>query len=456
MKHRRLVLVGLAVLALNGCRRYSIDPELSIAHEFGKQRIDKNLPALETKYILTEAHAELGITLATAIYSTILHDPELQMLFAKLGISKADLVQAGYPSNPTVSGAYETAKAPICPPTSQFDGFWAIRGTLNISDFWQIPYKKKVAQDDVAIATKAIFERMVTATSDVTVAYYNYLYAQSQYRTVEKVVALIKNMYVLTNEEHFRKEISDYDMLLVRSLLIDWQIRSLQEHEYLYNALLSMRSMLGLDLMQKDILLSDDVERYMTPLPDAEILFEEAKKEHPRLEILKLKILQTQHQQSLAKSKILNNFQFGFEYTVWPIAAPYAGPIASIDLPVFDYQQAQREKLYKQEEQLKHEYDLAVVILHQEMLMLHKRVAIAQEKIKYYREYLSHVQHDTLAYIHENAATVSKNFVSFLTSEIGFLEQECNLNKELYGLAQAVAALEKCLGRSIWMNGREG
>src|SRR5690606_11612969 len=131
----------LSILLFSGCAyRHKLEPELESVRKKTLTHTGYDMD-WDSKDFIKEEEAEKGYSLERAVVSAILVDPDVRARFEDIGVSQADLAQAGFLTNPNVGTIFQWAG--ICEEKTLV----TIDALMNISDFWQIPFRKKVARD---------------------------------------------------------------------------------------------------------------------------------------------------------------------------------------------------------------------------------------------------------------------------------------------------------------------
>ena len=109
MPHKRWPVVFLAAFALGGCATFSQDGGFGAVERTTKERIGKEVRWAKTDADRDAIHARVAellgkpLSVDDAVQIAMLNNKGLQASFYELGISEADLVQAGRLPNPTFS-----------------------------------------------------------------------------------------------------------------------------------------------------------------------------------------------------------------------------------------------------------------------------------------------------------------------------------------------------------------
>lgn len=108
-KHSRVIALGVAALLLSGCSTFSRDGGLDEVSAMTSartgQQVQLSKPGANAAGVQANVAQLLSkpLTADSAVQVALLNNRGLQSTFAQLGIAEADLVQAGWMSNPTFS-----------------------------------------------------------------------------------------------------------------------------------------------------------------------------------------------------------------------------------------------------------------------------------------------------------------------------------------------------------------
>jgi outer membrane protein, heavy metal efflux system len=171
VKHNRLshVLTGLVLLTVAGCAQVRPQADYNRAAD----QIRLRVPASQV-YSPAEPPVSLSavgdsLSLDEALQHAMLANRDLQAAFADIGVARADLVQSGLLKNPTLG------LSGMLP-----EGGGRARLTVglaeDIADLWQIPIRKKIAQDALDEAVLKVVSQAVDLAMTVKQAYHRVQY----------------------------------------------------------------------------------------------------------------------------------------------------------------------------------------------------------------------------------------------------------------------------------------
>jgi outer membrane protein, heavy metal efflux system len=184
--HRTPAAFAVLVVLAAGCASVPRDAGFSEVEAHVADRADLAVLDRPDEVLLAERAAALlvdGLAVDEAVQLALLANPGLQAEFASLGIARADLLQAGLPSNPVVDShigyALENDHAP--------DLVFGL--SLNVLDFLYLPLRRAVAASALDAEQLRVAGAALTLAGRVRVAYHD-LQAAEAHAGLRRQVAL--------------------------------------------------------------------------------------------------------------------------------------------------------------------------------------------------------------------------------------------------------------------------
>ncbi|MDP3008177.1 MAG: TolC family protein [Methylococcales bacterium] len=183
-KSRTVIVLISASIALGGCATFSKDGGFGAVQETAKKHIKQEVvwPKTESeKNKVTERVNELlskRLDVEQAVQIAILNNKGLQADFYNLGISEADLVQAGRLPNPKFSMLY-----------TRNDGDYKIEQilTFNIFSLITMPKMQEIERQRFVQTQKKTAFEVIKIANHTRIAYFNAVAATEQVRYSEQV-----------------------------------------------------------------------------------------------------------------------------------------------------------------------------------------------------------------------------------------------------------------------------
>ncbi len=176
MREGRLAIVSLpAALLLAGCvstseQQAAFAPVQADVGALSGQCVVWNQDIDTDKLVTDETWQRLKSPLDAnaAAQIALLNSPDLQATFEDIGISQADLVQAGLLKNPVFAGSW---RFPDVPPAIT-DAEYSIAG--DFLDAVLTPLKKKIARQNLAATQARVTQQVIALIAEVKAAFYTY------------------------------------------------------------------------------------------------------------------------------------------------------------------------------------------------------------------------------------------------------------------------------------------
>ena len=456
--HIKFIFVIFALLLFPGCYKYrnTIKKETASLRTKTEEAINYDIDLDLVNKTEGQLSEDDTITVYAAVYQSIMGDYLLKSLLEQMGMSKADFAQAGYFGNPTLNFNITYPKGV---------GFlifnYGFFG-MNLNDFWQIPRKKKLAKTELEIATVSALNRILEIKADVETAYFAYLFEKMQLATAEKMETFRKKMQK-NNSSDTSEDQNSYTHLIEQ---ITNEIHLIEQQRTLEAATLDLRGAIGLQMNKNPIrVVQDEWQLLFETIPSPEKLFAYAKEQQPNIQIARMRIVEAQQQQAVARSKIFDNVQGGLGFfttfgtpacqsvvdgqlTPFPATKTYVdlGPYVTMPIPLFDQQQAAIEKAKRQEGKARYDLKNLEGALEGEIYILYTNIVATRDKITKYKDKIMPAIDQSLKHAPNSEANPPDNFFASFSQ---LIDQEYLMNAEYKNLATQIIALEKIIGGSI-------
>lgn len=458
IKHN-FFLVVLTLALFSGCTKVKIGSEFSklqnkTVTSTGSTIVMDN----ELHYDVRDIPAikdtiEHGVSREEAVSIALQNNPELQADFQNLGIAKADLVQAGLYTNPSINSVFRFPTRDRGPGTAQMniESVAAVR----LSDLWQVPLAKHVAEDLLEIVSLRVFSTILTTVAETKIAYNACLAAELH---VQNTKDLLKMAQELRNEIYYRQlygYTSDLDKDFVDTKVGVVEADLKQRKADVFNAYIHLKKLLGLTPSSTSLKLIDTLYENGV-VPEFKIMEEYALANRPEMHIAFMKIRQYKDTITLEKSKVFKVIDIGFAYKQ-DFDRPFAGwgPYLNLSLPIFDdnyAQVARAEFLLKQAEQ---ELIAEKIKILEEINRPYKVFGALKKEIMLYEGTILPSHQRAINYAYKYAATMQLNMVTAFEAQIKFYEASGSLIDKYYHALKEFTQLERALGKNIQLFSEE-
>lgn len=180
-----------------------------------------------------------GLTAEEAVELTLLNNPGFQSLFEEVGISRAEVVQAGLMRNPVITGLVKFAEGGGRPSID-----FGI--SQEIMDLWQIPIRRKIAKARLEQTIAAVANRAVDLSAQARTAYYRARARQFEEQTLSSSVKLVEESLAIVERQVTSGAASRLDLNLAEAASMDVRLDLIAVRRQRESAEIELGRMLGL------------------------------------------------------------------------------------------------------------------------------------------------------------------------------------------------------------------
>lgn len=453
MKNYNLSIVVLLFFLFPGCKKVKIKSNFSRLHHktlvsTGSEIILDNKIRHDIRDIHTNKDTtDHRLSRNEAVAIAFQNNPELQADFQNLGIAKSDLVQAGLYTNPSINSVFRFPTHNHNSGTSQTN--IECVGAVRLSDLWQVPLTKRVAEDLLEIVSLRIFSTILTTAFETKIAYDQCLAAKLYVQNTKNLLATTQE---LRDEIYYRQlygYTSDLDKNLIDAKVSKLESTLKQQEAALSNAYIHLKKLMGLTPSSTSIMLIDTLYENIT-VPELNVMEEYALANRPEIHTAFMKIRQYKDTIRLEKSKLFKFVDIGIGYkqdfekhfSGW-------GPYLNFDLPIFNdnyAQVARAEFLLKQAEQ---ELIAERIKILEELNNPYRSFKALEQEIILYKDVILPSHQKAIEYAYTYAETMQLSMVVALESKVQFYEGNSQLIDKFYHAKEELARLERALGEDI-------
>ena len=378
-------LIVATLIHAAGC---AVDPqhELEEVQEAVRERTGHSVAWIRTpeeQQRVEEQKRELlagGLTRTEAVQIALLDNRNLQALMEEVGVTKANLVQSYLLSNPNVSAAL---RFPV-------DGGKDIieSGLLGfLSDIWVVPLRYSMQEHMTAAALRRVEAAVVDVAVETTRAYDHVLLAQAQLELSGKAESLQEDILARTKVRFGSGMASDLEVHQSDAQAAQRVVEKARAERNLAQAKAKLAAFLNLDPPQEAQLeLLDTLDG--AELPDWEVEDAVAYAVEHRLDLASLtqSIEQADWAVTLAKTRIFGDVKVGVSHEGVIDEEHEVGPSLSLELPIFDQNQAQVAKAEYRLRQRQKLLEAAKVELRLEVQTLLAELTYRARQLRVWRE----------------------------------------------------------------------
>ncbi|NOT02055.1 MAG: TolC family protein [Phycisphaerales bacterium] len=202
-----------------------------------------------------------GLTEEEAVSVALLNNPTFQALFQEIGACRADVVQSGLLSNPTLSLGFRLVEG---------GGRAEITGSLaqQIVDLWQIPVRKRIAEAQLQRTVAVVVEQATRVAAEVRARYYRVLAGKRAEELSADNMALIQQALDVAQARLRAGDAGPLDVNLVRMNLLDAEIERQSAERDRVVAEVALAGALGLSRSNAPLTLAGALPQPLAPEHD--------------------------------------------------------------------------------------------------------------------------------------------------------------------------------------------
>lgn len=410
-------LQTLLVCVLGGCATIDPRPDMDRASQHLEHAIGTATLYRPDDDTVVEQHVAAliagGLSADEAVQVALINNPRLQASTYRLGISRADFVQSGLFTNPSLS----------------FSLRWPDGGGLtnlqagiaqNIAELWQIKHRKQAAERDLDRTILDVAREASTLALDVRIAYWRAVRARRERELAQENLALGQKLIDVTVSRREAGAGSDVDVNLARSLHIDFEFRMRSAALAAIEAHAAFAKLLGLTTPPVDIVLTDALAEPSDWSLTPELVITTALESRLDVQATKMAATAAEDRVAYEKARFLRSLELGLSTERsarnsrggrdWLAETAYAsaqsgqltppnlqpredqstdwvvGPEIGVELPIFDQNHAQIARAEYVHQQALKLLDALERELTQDAYVALDRAKTAAENARFYKE----------------------------------------------------------------------
>ncbi len=445
-------LLWCFILLFSGCQHVKVNKEyISLEKEVKentkfealwtrqKENLNHELSEEEVEHLL-----KTGLSRMQAVTLVLQRNPTLQAKFEELGIAKADLVQAGLFTNPTLETLFDWPKDK----TANQNTLVAVDFKVELADFWKVPIKRRIAKDELLIKTNDITQFILTLIAETKIAYDTATYSVDNWEITkiitQKMTELRDHVYSPTPG----RVISDFDKNFSDVSVARWELEIVKQHIIVENAYTALRQLLNVNINADPIRQIDPLDFYFE-LKTAQGLIDEAFKYRPELKIAQIAISRAKHEKDFQKARFLDHFKLGADYVRGIEGGKLRGFGLGLETPLFDTRRVQVERAQYLIEKAKQDLTGTEINIRSEVSQIHQQLIGFEEAIGMYYENVIPSSRKAISLALKEFDTLQANVVVLVSATTNLYQAEKDLLDILFKRTRKVYELERAVGKKI-------
>lgn len=246
-----------------------------------------------------------GLASDECVQIALLNNPKMRASFLRIGMARADVVQSGLWTNPTLGISF---RFPDAGGLADFE----LNLAQNIADLWMIPARTKVAERELERAVLETAREAAGLVADTKVAYFNAVAGQRALAIARDNQQLVQNLLSITQARLEAGAIGALDVNLVRGLVLkaEVEVRTAQLEAATARRTLAMA--IGFSGLADDLVLIDDLPPTLSAPFGAERLLIIASESRLDLQAARKAVAAAEGRVEAEYAKVFQNVEIGF------------------------------------------------------------------------------------------------------------------------------------------------
>lgn len=338
------LLIVFSSLVISGCTPIKNGSDAYVFAIIG-ERINKgvnwNRDSCDRESIVRIVNTllEQELTHDSAVQIALLNNPELQAIFEEIGIAHADLVQAGLLQNPILAGTVRFPEQKHASVNTEFSI------TQNFLDLLLIPLRKKIATAEFEKVQLKVANAVLRLSFDVQELFYRLQADCIKVELMQTFVEVTEAAYALAEGQRHAGNINDMEYQTRLNAYLEAKAELGKSQVEVICLRVKLNRFLGLSSTE----LCWQINKNLPTLPQDELpldcLEEIAMSQRLDLEMARWEVERIARMFGITHWWAYTDAILGVSNERDAEGINVTGPIFSLELPIFNYGQADRERL---------------------------------------------------------------------------------------------------------------
>ena len=445
-----ILYVLSAMLIVEGCATVDVAQDRTKIERESLARTGNSLDwpqtpdeRVEIDRIVNECLKE-GLTRKEAMQIALLNNKQLQSTLESLGIARADVVQAGLYTNPELGALFRFPTRGASGTNTEIDLLF------RISDLWNVPLRRKVAEVDALRVTQLVIQEVLATAAKARDAYDDVLLQEAMHNFVTGNVNLFQTTVEELKVRYHAGLVNDLDIYLAENVLFEGQVELARIASNRTTAWARLEEVLGLDpFIIADFNINGDLEDMPVRTLSPEQGWAFAKQHRIDLQLMRLQMTQTQRLLDLQKARIFGDVGVGGNYTRELDSVRSAGPFLVLQIPIFDQNQAGIARAEFQLRQAQKQLEANELTAKQEIQRLLGELKFHETHVNLFRDNMLVAQQNALSYVERFYATMQLNSIFLIEARRRILSTQRGYFQALRAYRQTESMLQLALGGKL-------
>jgi cobalt-zinc-cadmium efflux system outer membrane protein len=447
----RRSLITLTCVMLTGCASVNPGPDFNDVAQATQSRTGHKIvwaqDSREDQQVANAVDALLKRTLTVndAVQIALLNNQGLQATYEDIGISQADLVQAGLLKNPSFSAML---RFPDQPPSLADLELSVVQDFL---DLFTLPLRKKVAAAELEQTKLEVGGKVVDLAAEVKEAFYTLQAEEQLLKRLKVILDVNQSGAELAGEQHKAGTLSELDEQNLQVVYNENKAAVSQAQVEIDASREKLNRLMGLWGAQLDWTVSDQLPEVPETLTSLENL--ESLAIHQRLDLAAARSEVEKLRQAVALAGgtrfLPGGVNIGADTEKNSDGQRVTGPSLNLQIPVFDQGQAQLARTVGAERKAEAQYRNLSIIARSEVREARDRIVAAHDLVQLYQKVLLPQRVKILQLAQEHYNYMLKGAYDLLQAKEHELDTERAYVESSRAYWVAHAQLERAVGGTL-------
>lgn len=280
------------------------------------------------------------ISIESAVQIALLNNPEVQATFEEIGIAQADLIEAGLFTNPVFSVELRYPQAKNLMVNIEY------LITATFLDIFLIPLRTRLAATELEQAKLRVANEILDLAFEVRQTYYELVAEQQMLKYTQAIAELASIQSEISLRQHNVGNVYQLDLEEMQAIFLEADLQITQSQEKIIRLSEKLNRLLG---FSEEICLTfpeqlpEEVDYQGFDLCQLESM---ALQERIDLQVARFEIIRFSRMLGLKEWWTYTNLQLGLAGERDPDGSNFIGPGFGGEIPIFNYGQAARMRLF--------------------------------------------------------------------------------------------------------------
>lgn len=446
---RTTCTLGILGLLCIGCTRVPQADDCQVAsivnNKINKEvRWNQEWYEDEQVYCAIQRLLQQELDIDSAVQVALLNNPEIQAIFEEIGIAQADLVEAGLFQNP-IFDAYVRF-----PDHHSLQLNTAFSVTQSFLDIFLIPLRKKIAAVELEQAYLRVANAIVDFGFDVQETFYNLQAEQIKQSFLASLIQATEAANQLAVAQRQQGNINDLELQSRMNEYLESKVALAQSQVELIRLRERMNKLLGLSSSECWRIFDDLPELPLEEIP-SECLETIALSQRLDLEVARWEVEKTARMLGLKQWWAYTNVAAGISTEHEAEGFQETGPAFAGAIPIFNYGQADRARLYSMYRQNQERQKALEIKVLSEVRSARDQLFVNRNLALTYQKELLPLQKQIVSLSQRFYNTMALSVYKLLDVKKQELQMQINYKLNLRNYWISRVELDRALGGSLYL-----